>query len=108
MMIVVADISFRSCIIVVDVFLYCDLTKISFCDSGNGNYYICMYTFFRETVTIISVFKVEQDGIVVAVLFAVVVVDNVVAVVDVAVGVVLVFVLIIVDLDLGKGMKTPN
>ena len=107
MMIVVADISFRSCIIVVDVFLYCDLTKISFCDSGNGNYYICMYTFFRETVTIISVFKVEQDGIVVAVLFAVVV-DNVVAVVDVAVGVVLVFVLIIVDLDLGKGMKTPN
>ena len=107
MMIVVADISFRSCIIVVDVFLYCDLTKISFCDSGNGNYYICMYTFFRETVTIISVFKVEQDGIVVAVLFAVVV-DNVVAIVDVAVGVVLVFVLIIVDLDLGKGMKTPN
>ena len=107
MMIVVADISFRSCIIVVDVFLYCDLTKISFCDSGNGNYYICMYTFFRETVTIISVFKVEQDGIVVAVVFAVVV-DNVVAVVDVAVGVVLVFVLIIVDLDLGKGMKTPN
>ena len=63
--------------------------------------------FFRETVTIISVFRVEQDGIVVAVLFAVVV-DNVVAVVDVAVGVVLVFVLIIVDLDLGKGMKTPN
>lgn len=70
--------------------------------------YVCTY-FFRETVTIISVFKVEQDGIVVAVLFAVVVVvDNVVAVVDVAVGVVLVFVLIIVDLDLGKGMKTPN
>jgi len=68
--------------------------------------YVCTY-FFRETVTIISVFKVEQDGIVVAVLFAVVV-DNVVAVVDVAVGVVLVFVLIIVDLDLGKGMKTPN
>ena len=69
--------------------------------------YVCTY-FFSETVTIISVFKVEQDGIVVAVLFAVVVVDNVVAVVDVAVGVVLVFVLIIVDLDLGKGMKTPN
>ena len=68
--------------------------------------YLCTY-FFRETVTIISVFRVEQDGIVVAVLFAVVV-DNVVAVVDVAVGVVLVFVLIIVDLDLGKGMKTPN
>lgn len=68
--------------------------------------YVCTY-FFRETVTIISVFKVEQDGIVVAVLFAVVV-DNVVAVVDVAVDVVLVFVLIIVDLDLGKGMKTPN
>lgn len=68
--------------------------------------YVCTY-FFRETITIISVFKVEQDGIVVAVLFAVVV-DNVVAVVDVAVGVVLVFVLIIVDLDLGKGMKTPN
>lgn len=68
--------------------------------------YVCTY-FFRETVTIISVFKVEQDGIVVAVLFAVVV-DNVVAVVDVAVGVVLVFALIIVDLDLGKGMKTPN
>ena len=68
--------------------------------------YVCTY-FFRETVTIISVFKVEQDGIVVVVLFAVVV-DNVVAVVDVAVGVVLVFVLIIVDLDLGKGMKTPN
>ena len=68
--------------------------------------YVCTY-FFRETVTIISVFRVEQDGIVVAVLFAVVV-DNVVAVVDVAVGVVLVFVLIIVDLDLGKGMKTPN
>ena len=68
--------------------------------------YVCTY-FFRETVTIISIFKAEQDGIVVAVLFAVVV-DNVVAVVDVAVGVVLVFVLIIVDLDLGKGMKTPN
>ena len=45
MMIVVADISFRSCIIVVDVFLYCDLTKISFCDSGNGNYYICTCTY---------------------------------------------------------------
>ena len=52
-------------------------------------------------------FKVEQDEIVVAV-FVDVAVDNVVAVVvDVAVGAVLVFVSII-DLGLGKGMKTPN